>query len=400
MNAHQENEIPDTLTPALQSITSMQQIHIGAEITIQAYVLSILNQQPMELHNFPHLKDEEDKINFALSGAKAHAKDYLDDLQPKILRSLVDMENYIALHQSSTNFLNSDMPIQDFLDILTSLKNSTSDYRNTANDVVAKLTTLRDSLTSDSSAFGKLVSDFHSKTGGDVDELKNITDQITTIQHDISLDIALAAASGLGILAGGVLIFVGAATEVFTANASTAAVIGGIGLLAAGIGGEAATGVRLWQLIQEKSELVNKQVALQDEIKATQNLVAGYTGLAQHSQDSYNAAKNMANTWNLLGDGLDSMISLITKDQNLASKEYAKKILIRIMCGAVINEIKNLGTNIKLIEEQYSGIHQKTRSIINNKERDSVFYFHESRSAATPQINVDPTKTVLELMKG
>ncbi|MFW9080724.1 HBL/NHE enterotoxin family protein [Pseudomonas sp. P2757] len=397
MNTQLKNAVPDNVTPALKSITSMQQTHMGAGVTIQSYAISILTQAHVQLQNFPNLKDEEDKINNALDGAKAHAKDYLDHLQVKILTSLSAMQEYISVHKSSTGFLTGNMSLQDFLDVLNNLKDTTSGYSKIAGDVVADLTSFRDNLTTDATAFATLVNDFHSKTGGDVDQLKNITTQITELQHRITIDIALAAASGLGILAGGVLIFVGAATEVFTAGASTVAVVGGIGLVAAGIGGEAASGADLAALIKQKADLVNQQVALQDEIKTTQTLVAGYTGLAQHSQLAFTAAQDMANTWELLGAALGELVTMVTSD--LGQAETAKAIIIKIMKGAVLDEIDVLSKNIDLITEQFAGVHQKVKAIYNQKGNLLVRAYNDPRTS-TPQLHVDPNKTVYNMLVG
>ncbi|MBB5019302.1 hypothetical protein HNQ59_002600 [Chitinivorax tropicus] len=298
---------------AAQQMSSANKGQTSQGIVLQNYCNSVLQQPEVDFSGFPDLKENQQQINQGLHIARDHANFYLDTVQPQIITNITNIQNYFNLHQAVATVLPPGATEKQWLDTLSALKEQSQNYQVQSQSVVNNLNMFHKRLTEDAGSFAAYVSSLNAVVGGDKGVLASIDDQLGTIQSKIDGAIAGIVLSGLAIVGGVFLTAVGGVADFVTAGTSTPLVIAGIGIVAAGIGGEVASAITLKNLNDTKATLLKQKSTLTAEV----NLVTGISGaigsLQSQAAAAVTAASQMTDAWNFLTGDLGTLADDLNK---------------------------------------------------------------------------------------
>jgi non-hemolytic enterotoxin B/C len=333
-----------------QAIDTANKAQSSQALIIQAYANSVNEQPTVDFGSDAKLAAYQTQINAGLATAQGHANNYLNTIQPSIIQNIANIGNYYALYNAVADALPAGSTEQQWVESLTALQVQSGQYQTAANGVVASLTTLHANLTSDSAAFATTVSELNTAVSGDNGVLDSINNQLSSIQGDIDGAIAGIVVSGLTIVGGGFMIAVGGIAEFVTAGTSTALVLGGVGLVATGIGGEVASAITLKNLNDTKANLLAQAAELTAEVKLATGISSSYQSLVGQVNNAVQAATAMENAWNSLSSDLGSLIS------DLQNGVQNADTLRTIFLDAANTVVKTVVTDISTIKGQLAGV--------------------------------------------
>lgn len=313
---------------------------------IQQYANSINEQPTVDFSGFDHLLKYQSDINTGLITAQTHANTYLHTIQPNIITNIAQIGNYYALHNAVATTLPPGTSKSDWIAALTALSEQSKEYEDNAKGVVISIQKLHDGLTTDASAFAKVVSELNAAVNGDGGTLSSINDQLSTIQSQIDGAIAGAVVSGLAIVGGVFMIAVGGVGEFVTAGTSTPLLIGGIAVVAAGIGGEVASAIALKNLNAQKATLLQEKSTLTAEVNIATGIGGAYGSLGNQVKSAVDAASAMQNAWNFLSSDLDTLSKDL--DKGILSTGEIQKIFLT----AAQTEVNTIISDITTIKTQ------------------------------------------------
>ncbi|SOD97809.1 HBL/NHE enterotoxin family protein [Spirosoma fluviale] len=336
-------------TGAVQGLDNASKGYSSQGLIVQGYCNSVLQQASVNLHSTPKLKTLETGINDGLVIAKGHADDYLANIQPLILDSVADMSNYFKVYNSIATVLAKNTNEDAWIRSLNQMKDQSTQYETNAKSIVNKLIVLNSNLGVDSSAFARMVSDLNVAADGDDGILKSIDGQLGTLQGQIDGCIAGMALSGLAVIGGAIMIGIGAISEIFTGGAATALILGGVAVVAAGVGGEAGSAITFQTLNNQKNDLLVQQSSLSNEVKLALGLSIGYNGINSQARAAMSAATQMSNAWGLLKGELGNLVS------NLEDGITSTDIMREIFLTAANLTIPDVKRGIDNINSQMSG---------------------------------------------
>lgn len=225
-----------------------------------------------------------------------------------------------------------------------------SQFRSDAGYLATDLTKLRDGFNKDASNFSEYTRKMNSLVEGDEGLLSSLERQIVGIDSKISGLIASTVLSGLGIVGGAVMIFVGAVTEIVSGGASTALVLGGGAVLLSGIGGTVGSAVTLSNLINQKGKLLRDQASLKAEVRFVQGLSGQFAGLQSGAEGAALSAQQMANAWGGLGAHLGNLIGDLEAGR---TEVNAVRQMFQLAARA---DVKNVLEDNKVIKRQLAGV--------------------------------------------
>lgn len=335
---------------AAQEIDKASKAQTSQGALLQTYCNSVLAQPEVDFKETPNLVKYQKGINDGLGIAKGHANEYLNKIQPLIFSNIANISNYYALHNAVATTLPPGSTERQWVEQLNILKDQSIQFHYDANNVITQLQTLHQNLGVDTASFAKIVSDLNGAVNGDNGVLQSIDGQLGKLQGDIDGAIAGIALSGLAILGGVFLTALGAIGEIFTGGAATALVVGGIGLVVVGVGGEVASAVMLQKLNEAKADLLKNKASLKNEVKLALGMSSAYGSLKGQSLAAMNAATQMGNAWQFLSGDLSNLISDLEKGITSADKV---RMLFLTAANSVIKDVAN-DTNI--IKGQMAGV--------------------------------------------
>ncbi|MEL6713048.1 MAG: HBL/NHE enterotoxin family protein [Planctomycetota bacterium] len=333
-----------------KTITTGNAGQASAALQVQTYCNSVLNQQSVNLKEFTNLAKYADEINSGLDGAKGHAHSYLNTIQPQIIANNANINAYYTLHNAVSTTLPSGSTEAQWIHGLSLLKQQSDGFLTDSKSMVAQLTSLHDGISNDAGNFGKVVTDLNTAVNGDNGVLSTINGELDSIQSKIDGAIAGMALSGLAIVGGVFVTAVGAIADFVTAGASTPVVVGGVALIAAGVGGEVGSAIALKNLNDEKSNLLRSKAQLTSEVKTASAMKLGYSSLATQAQTAVTAASNMSNAWNSLSADLGLLVGNLQK--GITNAQQARSIWLTV----ANSEIQNVLTDTNIIKQQMAGV--------------------------------------------
>lgn len=333
-----------------KNINSANTEQSSQALIIQGYANSVKEQSNVDFSGQPTLSTYQTDINNGLARAKQHADNYLNTIQPKIISNISDIQNYYNLTNAIPAVLPPGSTEAKWIETLSAVREQSIDYEKSALDIVNLLSKLNTDLTTDVAAFSKVVSQMNTAVNGDNGVLKSITGDLDSIDSKIKGEIAGCVVSGLAILGGAFMIAVGGIADFVTAGTTTPLIVGGIGVMAAGIGGEVAAGIALSNLYDEKASLLQQQAKLKAEVQLALGIQSGYSGLESKAHDAVNAASSMKNAWSSLNSDLDNLISDLSK--GIMSAGTARTLFLT----AANNEISSVLTDCSTIKSQMAGV--------------------------------------------
>jgi non-hemolytic enterotoxin B/C len=319
-------------------------------LIIQTYANSVNEQPPVDFSGDPTLAAYQTQINAGLTKAQGHATNYLNVIQPNIIQNITNIASYYALYNAVAATLPVGSTEQQWIQSLTVLQQQAGTYKSTANQVTTSLQTLSGELSTDAGSFATTVTELNTAVNGDNGVLASDKSELDSIQGKIDGAIAGIVLSGLAIVGGAFMIAVGGIADFVTAGTTTPLVVGGIGIVASGIGGEVASAITLKNLNDEKAKLLRDEANLTAEVKLATGISSGYQSLNNQVSSAVTAATQMANAWEFLMDDLGSMITDLHNGIQSAGQ------IRTLWLTAANTEVQTVITQIATIQSQMAGV--------------------------------------------
>lgn len=342
-----------SVASATTADTSMRS-QISQGLILQSYCNSVLAQSPVDFSGTPNLATNQTQINNGLNTAKAHANNYLNNIQPAIILNVDSIINYFTLHNAVPTALPPGSTAKQWVALLKTLEDQAQQYEADAKGVADKLRLLNTALGTDTAAFSKAVSDLNAAVNGDNGVIKDINGQLGDIQGKIDGAIAGIALSGLAIIGGVFMIIVGGVADFVTAGTTTPLVVGGIAVVAAGIGGEVASALTLKSLNDAKADLLTRKANLTAEVKLATGASTAYGSLYNQAGSSMQAATTMANAWTSLQGDLGNLSKNLEK--GITSADAVRTLFLT----AANSTVKTVLTDSQNIKNQMAGVQSFT----------------------------------------
>lgn len=334
---------------ATSAVDTSVKAHSQQALIVQGYALSVLQQPHVDFAGFVQLKPRQDEINGGIDRAKTHAKTYLDTILPALIGQIANVDAYFNVQDAIPKALSTSSDPKTAIRFMKIAAERSRQYQTDAEGLVAQLQKLRTDLSSDSAAFAGFVANLNAAVEGDQGVLASIDKQLSSIDGKIAGAISGTVLSGLAIFGGAFLIVLGAATEIFTGGASTAAIAGGVGLLATGIGGEVASAITLAKLIDLKSDLIGRKAKLKAEVALASTISSGFNSLSEGAAGAAAATQLMANAWSGLGDHLGNLI--VDLEQGAVGDADIRALFQAAAAGDVADVRRDVG----VIKQQLTG---------------------------------------------
>ncbi|MEW8388701.1 MAG: HBL/NHE enterotoxin family protein [Candidatus Thiodiazotropha sp.] len=335
---------------AAKKINDANKTQTAQSLIIKAYANSVLHQPDVDFSGFDNLTRYQSEINNGLAIAKKHANDFLNTVEPRIIKNISNIGNYYATHNAVADTVPSGSSTREWIKLLSVLKDESAEYESTAKDLVTKLQDLRSNLTTDESAFAAIVTHLNAAVNGDKGILDSINDELSSIQRKINGAIAGVVVSGVCILLGGFIIAVGSISNFVTAGTSTPLVAGGVAILVAGASGEAASSAILGALNSQKATLLLEKSKLKAEVNLALGISNAYGSIGDQLSRSVKAAMDMQDAWTFLNADLDSLVRDLEK--GIVSADNVQKMWLR----SANKQITAVTTDINNIKKQMAGV--------------------------------------------
>ena len=313
-------------------------------LIVQSYSLSTIKQPKVDFSGFDKLKTIGVDINNGLTSATNNGNYYLNTLQPAMIHTITDLDAYFNLNNALAVALNPSTPAATAIAQLQAVQKEVTGYQQKSNKLVTDLQSFRTKLSTDSSNFKGYTTKLNSIVNGDNGVLSSINDQLGNIDGKIDGAIAGTVLSGLAIAGGVFMIAVGGIADFVTAGASTPLVVAGIGVVAAGVGGEVASAVILANLIKEKNTLLTQKSQLKSEVNLVTGVSSGLESLYKQASSATEATQQMANAWNTLDGHLGNMISEVQSGQTTVD---SIRNLFQIAAQGTVKDIQQDANTIK-----------------------------------------------------
>ena len=340
----------NTTIEAAQGINSSNKTQVGTAILIQQYCNSVKMQPNVDLSGTPNLAPMQSQLNTGLKTAQDHASDYLNNIQPNIIKNITSIDNYYALHNSISAVCPPGTSKEDWITALTALRDQSVGYQNDASNVLSSLQTLHSNLTTDAAAFAGFVVSLNAAVNGDQGILASDKTELDTLQSKIDGAIAGIVLSGLAIVGGVFMVAVGGIADFVTAGTSTPLVVAGLVVVVAGVGGEVASAIILNSLNDQKAKILLRDSSLKSEVTLASGISSGYTSLGNQLKLAVDAASAMENAWNFLSNDLGSLIGDLNKGI------INDGILQKMFLTAANTAVQTVISDVTIIKSQMTGV--------------------------------------------
>lgn len=287
--------------------------HGGQALIVQGHALKILQQGTVDLSTWTNLASIGSDLNNAIGKAQGNAKLYLNVIQPKMITTIGNISAYFDLQNALPTALDPNTDRKTAVGLLNAVLDQVNKFKSDAGAVVLDLQNLRTGLSADAANFGNIVQRLNAAVSGDNGVLSSIEDQLGSIDQKIAGAITGVVLSGLAIAGGIFVICVGAIAGFVTAGTSTPLVLLGVGIVAAGVGGEVGSSIALANLINLKADLLRQKSTLTAEVNFATGLNSTFQDFATSSSNAAQAAQEMANAWSFLADDLKTLITNVEK---------------------------------------------------------------------------------------
>ncbi|MEM9619765.1 MAG: HBL/NHE enterotoxin family protein [Pseudomonadota bacterium] len=326
--------------------------HATQASIVQAHSLMIQQQPSIDLSSFKNLKPFQTDINNTISGAKQHATTYLNIILPAMIKQTTNMDGYFNVQNALGAALNPDEDAKKAVALIKIAQDKAQQYKTDATGLVQRLNTLRTNFSTDASNFTTYTGKLNAAVNGDNGLMKSIDGTLSSMDGDIAGAITGIALSGLTILAGGLMIAVGAIAELVTAGTSTALVVAGVGVAAAGVAGEVASSITLSNLLDEKGKLLAQKSSLTAEVNFALGLTSNFKMIAGSAKGAAAATQDMASAWTTLENHLGNLSSSLEQGKTTVDD------VRRLFQAAAKGDVKNIQHDLSTIEQQLSGVRQ------------------------------------------
>ena len=305
----------------------------SAAMLVQAHCMGVQNQMFVDFGNHERLKPLQNDINSGLVKAKQNAVYYLDDLQPRIITTVANIEVFFELHNVLPQMLLPNTTTADAIAMLREMESNVEVYRRQASIIQTDLSKMRTGFSDDKAFFDRCTIDLNALVNGDQGVLASINSELSGINGKIAGAATGIALSGLAAIGGVVLILVGAVGSVVTGGAATALCVGGSALLIGGVAGAVGSSIALAGLLNLKSDLITRRERLNAEVAVATGIASGFCELGVSAGQAQEGAQLMANAWGFMGSHLETLRDQLKRGQ--IDSPMLRELLIRASQGSV-----------------------------------------------------------------
>lgn len=353
-----QTEVRDTKL-LMEGVTGVS----SAGLVVQAYCNQVIQQPEIK---FPDsIKSKMPDVNSYLKTAREHGTFYLNDIQPRIIAVVTDVNGYSNQFVAFYNLiskrieawsLGSEDGKKDAIALLDALKTALEEKLVSVVDVQSLLAGFQTDLNEDISNFNYSLGQAQIIIEGDEGRLKELDNCISELNSQIAGASVGVGLSALGIIGGVVLIVVGAVAEIATAGVSTGLVVAGVALTAAGVAGIIPSAIILANLIDTKGDLLEEQAQLNANLVLLTDFKNTMGILGESATQASAQITNMRNAWNFLNGNLTSVIGDITA----ASSWQNLPIVTQAWLKTASTGWDDVKRSCSLIEEQMTGVQTVT----------------------------------------
>lgn len=305
----------------------------SAAMLVQAHCMGVERQPAVDFGDQERLKPLQNEINSGLVKAKQSTTYYLNDLQPRIITTVANIEAYFGLHNTLAQMLLPTTSSTAAIAMLREMESNVEVYRRQASIIQTDLSKMRTGFSDDKAFFDRCTIDLNALVNGDQGVLVSINGELSGIDGKIAGVATGIALGGLAAIGGIVLILVGAVGTVFTGGAATALCVGGSALLIGGVAGAVGSAIALAGLLTLKGELVTRRDRLNAEVAVATGIASGFGALGISAGQAQEGAQLMANAWGFMGSHLETLRDQLKRGQ--IDSPMLRELLIRASQGGV-----------------------------------------------------------------
>ena len=327
-------------------------------LIIESYCQKVILQPPINFDGNDKLQDSQDKINVALSKSQENARFYLDQLQPQIIKVLVNVKTFAIVEKNVAAAIRRADSMDKIITSIQTALNSSQKYEEEAKNVVINLTAFQKQVAQDATVYKGILDELNLLIDGEQGILQDYNEKLKTIENSITEMSLLIAGGAIGILAGSFLIAVGAISSFVTAGTSLKIAAGGVALLVAGVGATAGGAVSLAALLDEKSNLVRSINTVKQQTKVAREYVTTFGDLSTGATNSVQAGQQMINGWNLLAAELKSLYDLLKETSSADDIFLAQEIF----APSIDEQMNSIVAKTNIINQQMTGVSTESLS--------------------------------------
>ncbi|MBA5235539.1 alpha-helical pore-forming toxin family protein [Pectobacterium aroidearum] len=325
---------------------------VSSALIVNGYCLALTEQPKFDFSADPHLISLQKDLNDSLADAVNHANDYIDHVQNQCLVTLNNLLDIFNRTDQTISLYPKFIAREDVIESINSIHKKCGVYQTQSESYKKQCDDFRENITNSSSDFSGINKRVQAAVEGDGGEITDLNNKVAEIDKKINELTAASVLSAVGILGGAVLICVGAATEVFTGGAATAAIVVGVGVVGTGISGEAASTISLVDCYKQKNKLLAEIYSLKQESSQATAVNGQLLSLVQHANDAATALVDISKQWTDLASSLKIL------NQNLNDADSDDNFTEHLIAYKSANQ--PIEDSAKLLKSQYMQVQPTT----------------------------------------
>lgn len=334
----------------------------SAGLVVQNYCIGI-QQQPSLLLPKEATEGMPD-VNDYIGRSQKNASEYLNEVQPRILAVITDVDGFSAMFPEFSQKINGYLEAwsvgsqdnkQKALAAIDALKNVIQGKSDSVKGVSTGIGHVAETFNQDVANFKEVSQACADHLTGDKGALKAFENQISSLNGKIAAASVGVGLSGLAIGGGVFMIVVGSVASFITAGTSTPLVVAGSALAGVGAAGLVASSVSLAGLIEEKGKLLKKQATLKSYISALEGCKSNVDLLFSGAQEAAAKLTNMKAAWDFLNGDLTQIEETLKNAQSYSDLQF----MVQTYFDTAIKQWGNVNKDIKVIREQMTNVQVK-----------------------------------------
>ena len=321
----------------------------GHALVIDAYANSIKEQKELDFSGDGSCNNYQQSVNSELAKTQSHADDCLNVIVPHLMRCMGNIDSYYLVHQAVITNLPMQTSESQWSDIIKLLYSVASRYLTDIEKLITMIKEHHKKLKDDTESFTKTVEEFNKSVGGDEKDLIADDKEMSRIEsriEDITTDLFNTESSMANTFW---MIIVGHVVNFKLSGVTNSLVVGGAGILTGGSNVVASTGIKLKDLMDEKSELLMNETKMKPEVKLAMGVCNGAKTLQTIMENALEAAMTLKNNWYFLTSDLENTIEELKQGQVSAAAA-------RVIFFAAIHTIEAVMAEVNNIKQQLQDV--------------------------------------------
>ncbi|MGR5969637.1 HBL/NHE enterotoxin family protein [Bacillus paranthracis] len=351
-----ENQAVEQTSTAAVASPALQELGTQA-VLLKTYALTLLKQPTITIAAMPDLGSYQDK-------AKQHARYWLDTVQA----SFIDAnQQSIDFQQKIQNYYNKLMELakqmdtnptakQDFITGITKLQESLNIHQNQIKSMSSNLQQFEKKFDADAQNFIEASKNTQKSLADKNGEIVQLTQQIETLNSDITAQIGTIVGGTIGLIAGIGAITLGTIVLFTTAGTTTPIIVPILAGIVAGtgavIGGSVTVGFAAKNLEDKRKELQNVTQKL-TSAKADAAALTLLTGQLNVFNDTIIKGKESVESF---GENWDTLQKTFTELSNNVKQIHPDSAIVQNKLAKIKKSVDDLATQAKQQEKVITDI--------------------------------------------